>query len=225
MKKLCVFALTLALTLSMAACGENVETTKPEKTEPPTTTVPATTGPAPTDPAPTDPAPTDPTPTDPAPTDPAPTDPAPTDPAPTDPQTYDVIITSENSEGMIEDWLITGVYAESTFLSEGLELRVLYVLSGSSMTTLRDFWPDDYPYTGAYHDNGDGTFSYDYSLLKPHGQWETCDDDGDVYRKAGGGYPSLPDGSWFFGAVQYSQSFFVVVGNPEAAANGTVPSM
>ena len=138
--------------------------------------------------------------------------------APTEPQNYDVTISRETYQGTVEDWLITGVYAESTFLSDGMELRVLYVLSGSSMTTLREFWPDDYPYTGAYHDNGDGTFSFDYSLLEPYGQWETYEDpDGFTVRKAGGGYPNLPDGNWFFGNVNASTSFFVVVGNPETA--------
>ena len=158
----------------------------------------------------------------------SPTTTAPTDPVPsvTMPEPYDVVISHENYEGLVADWLITGVYEESTFLSDGMQLRVLYVLSGSSVTTLREFWIDDYPYTGAYHDNGDGTFSFVYSELKTHGQWETYEDtDGSTVCKAGGGYPSLPDGSWFFGSVAYSQSFFVVVGNPEAAANGTIPSM
>lgn len=185
MKKLCLFALTLALIFSMAACSENGETTKPPKTDPPTTALPTTTA----------------------------------------PQTYTVTITRETYEGVVEDWLVTGVYAEATFLSEGVPLRVLYVLSGSSVTTLREFETFDYPYTGAYHDNGDGTFSYDSDRLEAHGQWETYEIDGERLWKAGGGYPSLPDGSWFFGDVGYSHSFFVVVGDAEAAANGTVPSM
>lgn len=143
----------------------------------------------------------------------------------TAPQTYTVTITSENADGVSQDWEITGVYAEAVFLSDGMPLRVFYVISGSSVTTLREFDPSDYPYCGAYRDNGDGTFSHDYSLLQPNGKWETYEEDGDTYRKAGGGYPNLPDGSWFFGAVQYSKSFFIVSGNSEAAANGTVPSM
>lgn len=141
------------------------------------------------------------------------------------PKTYTVTISREIIGETVPCWEITGVYAEGTFESEGMELRVLYVVSGSGAKTLCHFYPDDYPYVGAYQDNGDGSFTYDHDRLVTCGQWKLFMEDGEIVKQAGGGYPNLPDGSWFFGDADFSNSFFVVVGDPEAAANGTVPSM
>ena len=150
----------------------------------------------------------------------------PTSPADPQPETYTVIISEEWADGPVDSWQITGVFAEGVgYASSGLPLRILYTVSGSSATILRSFYPDDYPYIGAYVDNGDGTFNCDYSQLEPYGQWETFDEDGMSVCATGSGYPSLPDGSWYFGAVRESNSFYIVVGNPDAAASGTIPSM
>ena len=141
------------------------------------------------------------------------------------PEVRTVTIFREIMGEMVPCWEITGVYGESTFLSSGVSLRVLYVVSGSSATTLCNFYPNDYPYTGAYQDNDDDSFTYDHDRLVPYGQWKIFMEDDVIVKEAGGGYPCLPDGSWFFGDVSYSDSFFIVVGDPEAAKNGTLPSM
>ena len=247
MKKLCSVILILMMILSLTACGgpaggeesknDNTPSTEdssggsentntPEENLPPvdnsgsdtpTENVPPVDNDG-TD-IPTEPAP----PADNEGTD-APVEPAP--PADPQPETSTVIISQEMAGEILDAWQITGVFAEGVgYTSYGAPLRVLYAVSGCSATILRNFYPDDYPYVGAYVDNGDGTFNCDYSQLEPYGQWETFDEDGMSVCTPGSGYPVLPDGSWYFGAVGESDSFYVVVGNPDAAASGTIPSM
>lgn len=140
--------------------------------------------------------------------------------------TYEVVISSETADGPIDMWKIKGVFAEGTFMSDGFPLRVFYVTDKNSAITLSDFEPSDYPYTGAYHDNKDGSFSHDHSQLEKYGSFETYTDTyGDQYLKAGGGYNNLPKGSWFFGDAGYSNSFFIVVCDKSVADQGIVPSM
>lgn len=141
-------------------------------------------------------------------------------PSTDNPEAHTVTIDRVSADGTLEDWAITNVYDESTYLSDGLQLRVLYAFSGCCATTLRDFAPYDYPYIGAYQDTDGGKFTYDYQLIAPYEQWDTYSVDGEICRKAGGGYYNLPDGSWFFGDSNYGQSFFILVGDP-----GTVPEL
>ena len=140
--------------------------------------------------------------------------------------TYSVIISHETADGTVNMWEITGVFAEGTFMSENIPLRVFYVTEENSATILSNFAPYDYPYVGAYVDNNDGTFSHNYDIIKEFAHFERFTDDyGDQYIKAGSAYRNLPKGSWFFGDSGYSNSFFIVVGDKQAAQNGTVPSM
>lgn len=140
--------------------------------------------------------------------------------------TYEVIISTETADGTVDLWKINGVFAEGTFMSDGFPLRVFYVTEKNSAIILSDFEPSDYPYTGAYHDNKDGSFSHDHSQLEKYGYFETYTDNyGDQRLKAGGGYSNLPKGSWFFGDVRYSNSFFIVVADKSIADQGIVPSM
>lgn len=144
----------------------------------------------------------------------------------TEVETYPVKISMEAVYDTIDLWQIDGVFAQSVFTAQEIfEIRVFYVTEDNRLTTLSDFYPGDYPYCGAFILNDDKSISYDYNLLVPHGNIiKETDPDGEPTIKSGSYYQNLPKGSWYFGDSNMSNSFIVVVGDYEAAQNGTVPS-
>lgn len=142
--------------------------------------------------------------------------------------TYSVTISRSAFFGGGDFWKITNVYAESTLMSDGCELRVLYATSGCTATMLCDFYPTDYPYLGGFTGCDGGPVNFDSDLLSSHGHLDRGVDGEDdfaiEYFKAGS-YYDLPSGSWFFGDVAYDMSFIIVVDNYAASQDGTVPAM
>ena len=123
-------------------------------------------------------------------------------------------------------WEIQGVFAEGTSpVSDAapLPLRVFYVTEDNTVTLLKDLYPGDYAYVGAYYLDEYGSPMGDYDAIEPYGHFEYDTIDDEMCTVRGGYYENLPKGTWFFGSVCFSDSFYVVVGDHEAAQNGTVP--
>ena len=123
-------------------------------------------------------------------------------------------------------WEIQGVFAEGTSpVSDAapLPLRVFYVTEDNTDTLLKDLYPGDYAYVGAYYLDEYGSPMGDYDAIEPYGHFEYDTIDDEMCTVRGGYYENLPKGTWFFGSVCFSDSFYVVVGDHEAAQNGTVP--
>ena len=205
MKKIITVILAFALIASISACGSE-PTETPEASASPSATAKPTLEPTP-----------EPTPA-----------PTPTPNA----ETYSVTIRTERHiesvdlYDMVDVWRIDGVFAEGKYVTEDelFSLRVFYVTEENCLTTLADFYPYDYPYRGAFYLNDDNAICYDYNKLKEYGIITTdTDESGDSYQKSGSYYKNLPKGSWYFGDARFSNSFIVVVGDYEAAKNGTVP--
>ena len=123
-------------------------------------------------------------------------------------------------------WEIRGVFAEgSSPVSDAspLPLRVFYVTEENTVTLLKDLYPGDYAYIGAYYQDEYGSPMGDYGPIEPyeHFEYDTIDDEMCTLRSSY--YENLPKGTWFFGSVCFSDSFYIVVGDYEAAQNGTIP--
>lgn len=123
-------------------------------------------------------------------------------------------------------WSITNVTSQGVYLmGESLPMRVYYVTGPCRVTLLTNLDdPSQWGYTGAYLGITDDGWNvkYDYAALKEHGAVQYYTDSyGDTWFAAGT-YYDLPTGTWYFGNVEASSSFFVVVNNPTAEANGTL---
>ena len=133
----------------------------------------------------------------------------------------------EDSSGEVPNvWEIKGVFAEGTYQPQNgfpLPLRVFYVTEENAATLLRDLYPGDYAYRGAFYVNAAGDPCGDYNAMKPYGNFEQYIKDEEPCIRQGGYYKNLPKGSWYFGSVRFSDGFIVVVGDADAAQNGTVP--
>ena len=123
-------------------------------------------------------------------------------------------------------WAINGVFAEGEYMPENdvpIPLRVFYVTEENTVTLLQDLYPGDYAYVGAFYLDEYGNPEGDYSKIEPYGHFAYGTIDDENCTLSGGYYEDLPKGTWFFGSVCFSDSFFIVVGDYGAAQDGTVP--
>lgn len=147
--------------------------------------------------------------------------------APSEPEvnTYTAYFIDDMGEGD-KVWEIRGVFAEGNYYAPNgypSPLRVFYVVSENSATLLKDLAPGDYAYRGSYTLSEGGHPTGIYKDIAPYGHFEEYTQDSETYTRSGGYYENLPKGSWYFGSVRFSDGFFIVVGDFEAAKNGTVP--
>ncbi len=139
------------------------------------------------------------------------------------PETYTATVVNTLWDGDKDYFSITNVIEEGVYSTdEGLQLRVYYTTSNTRITTLRDFYPDEYGYVGKLSRDEFGRPWYESGTI---GEYATCtygeNSDGEPVMKSGA-YYDIPDGEWFFGTANYGNSFIVVVNCPEAMENGTV---
>lgn len=123
-------------------------------------------------------------------------------------------------------WSITNVTGRGEYLMGGqLPMRIFYVTGTCTVTLLTNLNdPSQWGYMGSYLGINDECLDVerDYAAIKKHGVFKYYTDEyGDTW-KAAGTYYDLPDGTWYFGNVDAGSSFFVVVNNPTAEANGTL---
>jgi hypothetical protein len=123
-------------------------------------------------------------------------------------------------------WKITGVFAEANYWAPDgfpIPLKIYYVTTQNSATVLVDLYPGDYAYRGSFYEGEDCYPCGNYADIEPYGHFESVIRYDEPVILSGGYYENLPKGSWYFGSVQFSDSFFIVVDDYEAADLGIIP--